>query len=669
MSLYVGTNYHPHDWSPERWKTDIELMKQAGVQIVRLGHLCWDSYEPEEGVYTFHWFDKVMDLFEEAEIKVFLDISMRPAPIWVHKLCPGCDIYSPGGVHEESIRRYYEDVDDPAYQHYALRFAEILVKRYKDHPALFAFGLCNEQGTGKMSFSPYAKKRFQNWLKKKYGTIEHLNHAWSTQRWSRRLTSFDDVVLPENDFTKGSPEAWLDMRRFYSDGIAHFIIRLRQVVKKQAPNIPVAGNLFSGAEKLGFDLLRYCDHFEAYPSTGYYPMYNVEDDLFHYFMIGNREYVNETNKPLWFLEFQTGRDGIFCGPKGYLHMLMMLMLLYRGQVFLGWTWRSMLGGEEQYHHGILGHDGYPTPNYYELAEVAKDMRKLSSYAFPYLPSPEIAVAISHESWWVAQYQSGQFRQNYKKSAILVQRALYDLQREYNVVNLRNLKGHYKLLIIPGHILIDPAVSNTIRDFISEGGTAIMTGYSGTVNENGQVYDIPHPGSLSDVFGIRVAGFYRTDMPGFFSENSSRTIYNGKERELLTITGMDSSVNVSIDYYEDLECHSATPLAFYQEKELPAITINSYGKGNAIYVGSEVNSDLLKWLINHLAPILQLEQPLMVPHGIQARKIASNQYFYVNTTNHQISFALPTHGKGILSDQIWERNLTLPPYGAELILAD
>ena len=34
MALYVGTNYHPHDWTPERWKKDIALMKEAGFQAV-----------------------------------------------------------------------------------------------------------------------------------------------------------------------------------------------------------------------------------------------------------------------------------------------------------------------------------------------------------------------------------------------------------------------------------------------------------------------------------------------------------------------------------------------------------------------------------------------------------------------------------------------------------
>ena len=110
MSLYIGTNYHPHDWNAERWKTDVQLMKQAGFTTVRLGHLCWDSYEPEDGVYTFEWFDEVMDLFAQAGIGVVLDVSMRPAPVWVHKLCPGCNIYDKSGNLQPSIRRYMEDV-------------------------------------------------------------------------------------------------------------------------------------------------------------------------------------------------------------------------------------------------------------------------------------------------------------------------------------------------------------------------------------------------------------------------------------------------------------------------------------------------------------------------------------------------------------------------------
>ena len=85
QTLYVGTNYHPHDdKNIEKIKRDIQLMKAAGFNAVRMGHLAWDSYEPSEGKFDFAWFDKVMDLMNEAGIKVMLDIAIHPAPLWLH---------------------------------------------------------------------------------------------------------------------------------------------------------------------------------------------------------------------------------------------------------------------------------------------------------------------------------------------------------------------------------------------------------------------------------------------------------------------------------------------------------------------------------------------------------------------------------------------------------
>lgn len=664
--LYVGTNYHPHDWPKERWQEDIRLMKEAGITIVRMGHLCWDSYEPEEGVYTFAWFDEVMDLFAQAGIGVFLDVSTRPAPLWVHRLCPGCDIYGRDRTYQASLRRYMEDVDDPAFQHYALRFAKVLVNRYKSHPALFAFGLCNELGDGEMSFSENAKCRFQNWLKKKYKTVDALNHAWATQRWSRRLSSFEAVELPVNDLSCGAPESWLDMRRFFSDGIIGYLTVLHDLVKENAPGIPISCNLYATRANFGFDYLKQCDRFMEYPGMGFYPQYDMEEDKAQRCIVTAKEYMNEAGRPMWFLEFQTGRDGIFCGPKGYLHMLMMLGLLNRAQMFLGWTWRSMYGGEEQYHHGILGHDGLPTPNYEEMKKASADMRKLSEYAFPYLPDPEVGVAVSSESGWVAEYQKGQFRQRYRDCLIQVQKAFWKMQREYNIVNLRNLREKYRLIVVPGHILMDPESADTLHKYVENGGNVIMTGYSGTVDGNGQVYTTPKPGGLADVFGIRVAGFYRTDMPGFFPEGCEVGKADGKERELLQVRREDEKLTVSIDYYEELELRGACVWAEYEGKNMPAVTVNRYGKGRAYYVAAETNAAFLEWLVERLAQDLELSPALKVPEGIQARKIAEHQYFYVNTTNRRVEVPLIEAGRGVLRGEDCGEVLSLGGYESELV---
>jgi Beta-galactosidase len=635
MALYVGANYHPHDWDKERWRTDVELMKQAGFTTVRLGHLCWDSYEPEEGVYTFEWFDEVMDLFAQAGIGVLLDVSMRPAPVWVHKLCPGCNIVSKDGGMQSSIRRYMEDVADPAYQYYALRFAEVLVKRYHDHPALFAFGLCNELGSGQKSYSEQNRQRFIQWLKRKYGTVEQLNKAWATQRWSRRLTSFDDVAFPENGIATGAPEACLDMRRFFSDGIGEFIIKLKGTVEKYAPGIPHSSNHYAELETLGFDYLKIYTDFVSYPGIGFYPGFQITE-RYHFMSSNYYHRIAETDKPMWNLEFQSGGQGLLHGPYGALRMNAMLSLLNRGQMILGWTWRSMLAGEEQYLCGIVGHDGLPTVNYREYMEIAAYMDKLQEYAFPYLPVPEIAVAYSFDSNTVIQYGARQYHQTSRQNNVEVHRVFFELNLDYNVIDLRNRKHDYKLLILPEYVLMSEREAEEVRRFVAEGGTVIMTAYSATVDEHSQVFSTPRPGCLADVFGIRVAGFDRTGAEWKDFDEHAKVVEDAKgKRELLKVT-VEEDFYIDVEYYEELELHTAEEYASFSDKGTCAVSVNEYGRGRAFYVAAETNTVFLKWLLNRLLPVVGIKGGMDVPEGIQARQIADGQRFYVNTTNKSIA---------------------------------
>jgi len=111
QELYVGANYHPHDdKNPEKIQRDIQLMKEAGLNVVRMGHLAWDSYEPSEGKFDFDWFDKVMDMMNEAGIKVILDIAIRPAPIWLHHKYPSISITDENGDVHYPNHRYMEDI-------------------------------------------------------------------------------------------------------------------------------------------------------------------------------------------------------------------------------------------------------------------------------------------------------------------------------------------------------------------------------------------------------------------------------------------------------------------------------------------------------------------------------------------------------------------------------
>lgn len=669
MALYIGANYHPHDWTPERWKSDMELMRMAGFTTVRLGHLCWDSYEPEDGVYTFEWFDTVMDLCAEKHMQVVLDVTMRPAPGWVHRICPGCNISAPDGTKQASLTRYMEDVADEQYQFYALRFAEKLVNRYKNHPALFAFGLCNELGAGFLSCSEEARERFAEWLENKYYSIENLNKAWSTRWWCRRLSSFSDVVLQKNELAIGAPEAWLDMRRFFSDGIADFLKQLNDVVEKYAPGIPHSSNHYAEYASVGFDYLKYYSDFVDYPGIGFYPGYHGRESISFYITASwYMERLAETGKPMWCLEFVTGGVGIQKAAWGINRMYVFWCLIHRAEMVLGWLFRSMPNGEEQFLYGMLDHDGVPNKNFEEYVWIASDFKKLEQYGFPYLPKPQIAVADSFDSKMEAAYHPGQFRMPQDYHLAFAVKVLEKRNQDYNVVDLRTIRQPYRLLIIPGYLVMDEKSAGAVRNFVESGGTVIMTAYSAIVDETGRAFETPRPGRLEDVFGIEIRGFSRTsglELP--MQEELAIRRKPDSDREILEISRNAEQFSIDVDYYEELEVKTAECYAVETTHNLCAVSKNKYGSGNAYYIFAETDERLLGWLVDQVRKELDLSMPVITPEGVCARKICENEIFYLNMTGGDIDVPLEAAGRGVLTGKHYITNLSLKPYDGELII--
>src|SRR5664279_2013939 len=305
--LFVGTCYQPVDRSPDQIDQDIAIMKRAGFNVVRMGDLSWDSFEPSQGKFTFEWFDKVMDKMQAAGIRVILDIPGSPAPIWLHRAYPGVDLVTQNGTRLPPAERYMDDISDPGYVRELGIMAEALTKRYAHHPAVIAVGYNNEIGNGFMSYSEADRQRFIVWLKKKYGTIEELNKAWATQRWSRRLSSFDNVDLPLAD-GPGPSERYLDLHRYWSDITVTRLMELDAIRQRNMPTVPSISNLWDTASRRGFDYLATYKSYVSYGAEGFYP----GDPIGGAF--GALTIKGELATPIWFNEFTAGGGGYYGTP-------------------------------------------------------------------------------------------------------------------------------------------------------------------------------------------------------------------------------------------------------------------------------------------------------------------------------------------------------------------
>lgn len=666
--LYVGTNYHPHDWDENRWIMDLDLMQKASFNIIRIGHLCWDSFEPSDGLFYFEWMDKVMDLCAEREISVFMDIPTRPAPVWLHKKYPSIDIVDRNGIRQNANTRYMEDVGDTHFREYAYRLAKKIAERYAGHKALLAFGLCNELGAGFCSYSDTAKRRFIDWLKKRYITIENLNAAWSTKRWSRKITSFDEIDFPIGGNVFGAPERYLDMRRFYSDEIISYIIGLRSVIKLAAPSVPVSTNHWSENMNVGFDYNSCYKKLVDFSGQGFYPGINPEDeDSFIGACFCQDHRMVEFTRPNWNLEFQTGSFGGYACPRKVMRMYAYLSYACGSQAVCAWTWRSMLGGEEQYLFGLLDHDGETTFKYDEFKQIAEEAKILNKKALlPRVKKAEAAIAYSFESSIVDHYSKDYYTTTHTDQVMSAYKALFHSNIDCNIIDLRKTEKKYKLVIIPGVCLVNDEMVSTIKKLLDDGSTVIMTAFSAKVNEHNQVFNTPLPGKLTEVFGIKIRGFDRA-VTHVASINEGclekRNLAIRRSNVQIIMNGRD--MNIDVGYHEFIELTTASQIASYSytwQKNITAISCNQYGKGKAIYVGVPANESLICALIQKYCS--SGLHSLNVPSGIVARELDNGSTLYINTTNKDIS--IPCTGYGIFTKRNYQDKITIPAYEVEII---
>ncbi len=654
QELYVGTNYHPHDSNPETWKHDIALMKAAGFHVVRMGHLAWDSYEPTDGKFTFTWFDQVMDMMNDAGIKVVLDIAVRPAPIWLHQKYPSMDITDSSGNVLYPNHRYMVDVGDPMYQQYALRFTDAITRRYAKHPALLAFGIDNEPGDGPISYSPTVKARFIAWLQVKYGTVDNLNVAWASQRWSRRIGAFDEVGLPASGAVEGPPERVLDFRRFVSSEVCGILQKVIARVNENAPGVLTTTNMwyYSYSKYFDYSGLAYAGKI-ARGGCGFYPGNSLQkNEGIEQALFGMARIQFENTTPFWCTEFTT-----HTAVPGSIRKSAYASLMEGNQMVCGWTWQAMHGGEEQYLQGMVDWDGVPNRKYEEYRMIAAEFRKIGPHGFPYHPHPEVGLAFSFDS----QIASARFPEYHDNQ----------IQTAFNVFNRRNVETsvveisrsslHYKLLVVPGVALMDAATADSIREFVRRGGAVIMTGYSAMLDEHGQVYSSALPGRLSDVFGIRISGFEETEQ---FNELSKL----GLKGDSLRLSFGGQSLDSQSPRFDVIHAQGATVLGQIVglDQDYPIITSHNFGAGTAIYVGLPARENVLEPIVSDLISRLGINTGPVVPEGVMARQIDAAHLLYLNLDGTPKRIELKGRSSSILYDRHYENAFTIDPYQPEFV---
>ena len=216
-------------------------------------------------------------------------------------------------------------------------------------------------------------------------------------------------------------------------------------------------------------------------------------------------------------------------------------------------------------------------------------------------------------------------------------------------------SRYKLVIAPSLHLLSGGEADRLKLYVQNGGTLVATFNTGLVDEHNMAPDTGYPHDMTDLFGLEVLEFDQLP-PG--------------EENHLTFKGNFPSSHMHparlwCDIIEPKDCQVIASYAkdFYAGR--PAMTLNTFGLGKAVYIGTQSHQHFYTDLVTWLRQLCNLHPLLKVPDNVEVsmRQKGDGQVFFL--LNHQASpvrvqFYKPMHD--FLTGSTFTGNYDLPPHG-------
>ena len=86
--IIYGVAYYPEYMPVNRLEEDVRLMKECGINMVRIAESTWAYQEPQDGVFNLEYIGKVLDVMHENGIDVIMGTPTYAIPPWLAKKHP-----------------------------------------------------------------------------------------------------------------------------------------------------------------------------------------------------------------------------------------------------------------------------------------------------------------------------------------------------------------------------------------------------------------------------------------------------------------------------------------------------------------------------------------------------------------------------------------------------
>ncbi|MBB6693539.1 beta-galactosidase [Cohnella xylanilytica] len=643
--LLYGVAYYDEYMPCERLDEDIRMMKEAGINLVRIAESTWSTHEPQNGVFDFSSVDRVLDAMHEAGIRVIVGTPTYAVPTWMVKEHPDVLAETPDGPGRYGARQIM-DIANPTYLFYAERIIRKLISRVCDHPAVIGYQVDNETKHYRTS-GPNVQLRFVKYVREKFGTVERLNEAFGLAYWSNRINSWEDFPSVVGTIN-GSLGA--EFAKFQRRLVTEFLAWQTSIVNEyKRPGQFVTHNFDFEWRGYSFGVQPDVDHFEAAKALDiagvdiYHPSQDELTGKEISFGGDSTRSLKGTN--YFVLETQAQAFPNWTPYPGQLRLQAFSHLASGADMVEYWHWHSIHNSFETYWKGLLSHDLGPNPTYDEAKTIGRDFARLSPKLVHLKKRNRAAILVSNEALTALDWfplPGGNVRYND------VVRLMYDRLYEMNVgVDVLHPGSDsfesYDLIAVPALYAASDELLARLNRFVENGGHVVYTFKSGFADENVQVRAGAQPGLIGEACGVRYNQFV---------EPKSVTL----KGDPFGVGEEQSGVSV---WMELLTPATADVLAWYDHPHwgaYAAITENRYGKGTATYVGCLPNAAVMGKVLERAVKAAglwgadqELSFPLIVKSG--TNEAGKTIRYYFNYSDEPRAFAYP-HGDGteLLSDR-------------------
>ena len=649
LKLLHGGDYNPEQWldRPDILAQDIELMKKARVNTVTLGVFSWSTLEPQEGVYTLDWLADIIHNLYANGIRTILATPSAARPAWLAHKYPEVRRVRADRVRELYNRRQNYCYTSPLYRDKVRRIDQKLAQRFGSDPAVILWHISNEMGGD--CHCELCQAEFRRWLQARYGSLQALNKAWNARFWSHDYTAWEQIESPAPQGENAVQALALDWKRFVSDRHIDFLKFERDTVKELAPDAKFTVNMmyrFDGIDY--FKMAKEIDvaSWDNYP-TWHKPTETVEETALDTAMMHDLFYSMK-GKPFLLMESSpsfTNWQPISKQKKPGIAELAALQTVAHGaDSVLYFQWRASRGAEEKFHGAVVGHDGRQDARAFtETVQVGQKLESLSEIT---AVQREKQALIVHD-WqnkWALEGSCG------PRNAGL---GYWDeLKRHYNALaragiavefgdETADLTG-YRLVVVPMLYLLTDDFAKKLCDFAQNGGTVVVTYWTGVVDESDlcRLGDTPY--GLTGLLGLR-----RTEIDG---------MYDGETRRCTPASGCalpEAQASILCEVAVPNGTDPAEPLSVYAEDyfaQHPAAAVHKYGAGRAYYLASRFDEDFYRAFYRDAAKELGLlpAWPQPLPAGVLVVKRGS-YVFVQNCTERPVTVGeseLPRYGTAV-----------------------